>query len=250
MGDVHSKTFTEVFNGLCGMRSRWEVWQDFIQITAIEISYVTDKVNSPERKKVYNGIVSKYTKAEREKIAKMLAAVIASMDENPDQDFLGEQYMLCELASGHTGQFFTPYNISRMMSELSFDAKMSEEKDGFVTVNEPSCGAGANLIAFANACRQHEICYQDRVLFVAQDLDYIVGLTCYIQLSLMGCAGYVVIGDTLASPVLSADERGLLPIGSQNRIWCTPFFSSDLWLSRRKIAEVKEAERLLWKTVH
>lgn len=246
--DKHTKAFTAAFDSLRGMRSRWEVWQDFIQIVAIEISSVTDKVNAPERAKIYQGIVTKYSKKERETIARMLVAVIAGVDENPDQDFLGMQYMLCELSSGHTGQFFTPYNISHMLAELSFDEKMTEEKYGFTTINEPSCGAGANLIAFANACKRRGICYHDRVLFIAQDLDYIVGLTCYIQLSLLGCAGYVVIGDTLAAPALSRDEQGLLPAGPQNRIWYTPLFSSDVWIARRKIAEVKEAEKLLWET--
>lgn len=43
------------------------------------------------------------------------------------------------------------------------------EKQGWVSVNDPSCGAGALLLAFANECRRQHINYQTSVLFVAQD---------------------------------------------------------------------------------
>lgn len=54
----------------------------------------------------------------------------------------------------------------------------------------------------------------------------------------MGCAGYVVIGDTIADPATAYDDRGLLPAGPQNRIWYMPFFSTDVWYMRRQIAQM------------
>ena len=45
---------------------------------------------------------------------------------------------------------------------------------------------------------------------------------CYIQLSLLGCAGYVVVGDTLSNPiegdVLFPDEK------EGQEFWYTPFW--------------------------
>ncbi len=61
---------------------------------------------------------------------------------------------------------------------------------------------------------------------------------CYIQCSFMGCAGYVVIGDTLVNPATAYDSRGLLPAGPQNRIWYMPLFSTDVWYMRRQIAQM------------
>jgi len=61
---------------------------------------------------------------------------------------------------------------------------------------------------------------------------------CYIQCSFMGCAGYVVIGDTLTDPATAYDSRGLLPAGPQNRIWYMPFLSTDMWYMRRQIAQM------------
>ena len=51
--DDHQKAFLKIFNSLCGRFNRWQVWQDFVMVTAIEISNATDKQNAPERTKTY-----------------------------------------------------------------------------------------------------------------------------------------------------------------------------------------------------
>lgn len=106
--DDHQKNFLKLFNSLTGKHSRWEIWEDFVTLTAIEISNSTDKVNAPERTKTYQTIISKYSSKEREGMAEMLGEVIMGMEQNPDQDFLGSLYMMCELGNDHAGQFFTP----------------------------------------------------------------------------------------------------------------------------------------------
>ena len=236
--DDHQKNFLKIFNSLTGKHSRWEIWEDFVTLTAIEISNSTDKVNAPERTKMYQTIVSKYSAKEREGMAEMLGEVIMGMEQNPDQDFLGSLYMMCELGNDHAGQFFTPYDVCRCMVEISGGSDPAAENAGFFSVSDPACGAGALLIAFANLCRRKNICYHDKVLFVAQDIDLIAGLMCYIQLSFLGCAGYVVIGNTITEPSTAYDRRGLLPAGPQSRIWYTPFFSTDIWFLRRQWAQM------------
>ena len=34
----HQKNFLKIFNSLTGKHSRWEIWEDFVTLTAIEIS--------------------------------------------------------------------------------------------------------------------------------------------------------------------------------------------------------------------
>lgn len=237
--DDHQKNFLKIFEGLTGKHNRWEIWRDFIHLTAIEISNSTDRLNAPERTKDYQTIISKYSASERNGMAEMLAEVVMGMEQNPDQDFLGSLYMMCELGNDHAGQFFTPYDVCRCMAEITFDAKIVPDMEGFISVSDPACGAGALLIAFANLCRRKNICYHDKVLFVAQDIDLTVGLMCYIQLSFLGCAGYVVIGNTITEPSTAYDHRGLLPAGPQSRIWYTPFFSTDIWYLRRQWAQIE-----------
>lgn len=40
--DDHQKNFLKIFNSLTGKHSRWEIWEDFVTLTAIEISNSTD----------------------------------------------------------------------------------------------------------------------------------------------------------------------------------------------------------------
>lgn len=122
--DDHQKNFLKIFNGLTGKHSRWEIWEDFVTLTAIEISNSTDKVNATERTKMYQTIISKYSAKERDGMAEMLAEVVMGMEQNPDQDFLGSLYMMCELGNDHAGQFFTPYDVCRCMAEITFDPKL------------------------------------------------------------------------------------------------------------------------------
>ena len=236
--DDHQKNFLKIFNSLTGKHSRWEIWEDFVTLTAIEISNSTDKVNAPERTKMYQTIISKYSAKERDGMVEMLAEVIMGMEQNPDQDFLGSLYMMCELGNDHAGQFFTPYDVCRCMAEITFDPKLHPDMEGFISVSDPACGAGATLLAFLNVCKRRNICYHNKVLVIAQDIDFIVGLMCYIQLSLIGCAGYVVIGDTLINPCTAYDKKGLLPAGDPERIWFTPLFSDGIWYGRRLAAQM------------
>ncbi len=53
------------------------------------------------------------------------------------------------------------------------------------------------LIACAGECASQGVNYQRDVLFVAQDIDPVVARMCFISMSLLGMAGYVVIGDSI-----------------------------------------------------
>lgn len=237
----HRMEFIKLFDSMCGKRSRYEVWQDFVLLTAIEISNAVDSVNREARTKTYSTVAAKYTEAEKEPFAAMLAHIILGMEEDPNQDFLGELYMKLNLGNECAGQFFTPYNICKMMAMVTAqNTKTNVEENSFVGVNDPACGAGATLIAFANLLREEGVNYQQHCLFVGQDLDYTVACMCYIQLSLLGCPGYVVIGDTLAHPVISHDKRGLFPVETDEyEIWYTPMFYHEIWQLRRAFAQVE-----------
>ena len=207
-------------------------------MSACAISNTVDKAHCEVREKEYLTLQKKYTKAEMQVMSEMLGMAVAALDENPDQDLLGEIFMTLGLGNEHNGQFFTPYNVCRAMSELTIgDIAAQVEAQGWVSVADPACGAGALLVAFANECLRQKVNYQQSVLYVAQDIDYIVGLMCYIQLSLLGCAGYVVIGDTLAHPSTAYDRRGLIPRDEGN-VWYTPMYFRDVWHWRRLWAQM------------
>lgn len=232
--------FVKKFESLSGRYSIRQIWEDWVVMAAISISNVVDQVHAPEREKHYMTLASKYQPQELHVFSELFVDFINAMDSNPDQDFLGEMYMAVGMGNEHAGQFFTPYDVCRCMSQIvsNFDLLKAEiEQKGFVSVLDPACGAGALLVAFANDCLRKDINYQTSVLFVAQDIDYLVGCMCYLQLSILGCAGYVKIGDSLARPCTAHDPRGLIPVDDGN-IWYTPFFFREEWHTRRLAASM------------
>lgn len=232
--DERQKEFIRIFDQACRRHNRWTVWADFVVMAAVSISNTVDKSNAKGREETYMSLASKYDKQELECICRMFAEVVSGIDENPDQDFLGEMFMALDLGNDHNGQFFTPYNVCKMMAKMTYGKDLEEkmERRGWVSVNDPACGAGALLVAFANECKLQNMNYQTSVLFVAQDIDYIVGCMCYIQLSLLGCPGYVVIDNSLTRPCAGVDGNPLIPIPGEN-IWYTPMYFRDVWHYRR-----------------
>ena len=227
------KEFQNIFNTLCRSYSPWEVWSDFINMSAISISNACDRTSNKrdEREKYYLQIAKKYQEAELDAIAKMLVIVVNELEANPDQDYLGELFMSLGLGDHWKGQFFTPYNVCRMMAEITMaDIDEKLKRRGWIGINDCACGAGALLIAARNAMMRQNINWSTAGLFVAQDIDRTAALMCYIQLSLLGCAGYVVIADTLTQPLTGSI---LTPrIEDHHDVWYMPCFYHDVWAYR------------------
>ena len=109
------------------------------------------------------------------------------------------------------------------------DIKARIDKDGYISIADMACGAGATLIAAAETMRDMGLNYQRQALFVGQDIDEVTALMCYIQLSLLGCSGYVVIGDSLINPITGTTLFG----EDTERCWYTPMFFHEVWEYRR-----------------
>ena len=195
--------FQKVFSKLCNTKSAWQAWSDFVELTAISISNATEiryKVKQ-EREERYMNIIGQYTKGEQAVFSELVSILVGSLERDCEQDFLGEMFMALELGSHWKGQFFTPYSLCKAMASINIqDAKDKIGQKGYVSVNDPACGAGATLIGARNALELAGI-GGTQAFFVGQDIDRTAAMMCYVQLSLLGCAGYVVIADTLIHPV-------------------------------------------------
>ena len=68
------------------------------------------------------------------------------------------------------------------------------------------------------------------------------GVMCYIQLSLLGCAGYVVIADTLTQPITGAM---LFPnLTEEQDAWFMPLnFAEPIWMLRQCKEMRKDVEQ-------
>ena len=220
----YTKEFISIFDKFRYKYPKWKVWNDFLYLSAVSMANLIPTAERKEREKRYQAIWNSYPVEYRELMPQLLAVVIAALDENPEQDFLGSLYHRLELHQQQKGQFFTPYHVSHLMAELQFAGTDLDElkSNNYISVNDPACGAGAMLIAFANVAKSHGINYQKNVLFIAQDIDQTAALMCYIQLAFLGCPAVIIVGDSLLKPDFHPD----------NTIWYTPFFWMNQWKFR------------------
>lgn len=230
VGSQSDQPFIKLYRELTYRWTPWEVWQDFVTMYACAISNAVDKSHFDEREALYLKRIQKYNKKEQELFPQLAAEVVLALEKNPEQDFLGKIFMELNLSNDSGGQFFTPYNVCRMMAEMTVgDVVAHVEKHGYITINDPACGAGATLIAAVHAAAkplsEAGFNWQNHVLVTAQDIDYTVALMCYIQLSLLGAAAYIKIGNTFTEPMDSTDTL--------ENYWFTPMYFSGVWSARR-----------------
>ena len=144
-----------------------------------------------------------------------------ALNENPGQDFLGEMYHRLNLQKKEKGQFFTPYDVCKLMTLLCLSTEnlVSEiSQKGYVTVSDSACGSGALLLSFYETVREMGITgYQ--VLAVAQDVDRSAALMCYQQLSVLFIPAIVIVGNSITNP-------GIDP---KNEVWYTPAYNVYHW---------------------
>lgn len=217
------REFLKTFNKLTVRHRAWDLWRDLIIMYACALSNTVDKSNYDIRETRYMQIIKKYSKEEQQIFPELVAQITMALEDNPEQDFLGKIFMGLNLGNSTNGQFFTPYHVCELMAEITIDNVEEEVKrKGYVSVNDPCCGAGATLIAGIHAIRKRlEKCdppmnYQNHVLVIAQDIDEIVALMCYIQLSLLGVAGYIKVGNSIVDPMTVGEKT--------DKYWFTPMY--------------------------
>lgn len=230
--DIHQREICTAFYKLADRHGRSRVWHDFVTMAACSIGQI-DMSKRHERIEMYTSTARRYTEPELVTFAEMLHEVIQGLDDCSDQDFLGDLFMHLNLGNEYNGQFFTPYKVCAMMARIAAPDMVSEVAErGYTSVNDPACGAGALLIPYANEARRQGVNFQQNIMFVAQDIDFTAAMMCYIQLSLLGCPGYVIVGNTLTTPPTT-------PLEDQH-VWRTPLFFALIWRHREFIERVKE----------
>lgn len=230
--------FMKCFRIIANDRHYYTAWLEILELFALSIINPLTKTiyeNNEKLKSIWDNresrylkIINGYSKEKQEIIPQMFACIVNEFELNPEQDLLGQIYMELGISSPVAGQFFTPYSVCQCMAEMSIDKKTltkTIKEKGYATINDCACGGGATLIAGINSAARmfKRLNWQNHLLIIANDVDRICAYMCYIQLSLLGVAGYVTIGDALIEPNVT----------DPNRILYTPMYFSDVWNGRR-----------------
>lgn len=191
----HRSAFLKIFITTARYHHRHKVFEDFVSCAAIALH--NGVAHDAELEKQYLSIIAGYEKEDVTRMAELLGHVVMALDQERC-DFLGSVFMELELGDKYRGQFFTPWDVSRMMAsvQLSGIDALMQGKD-FITLQEPASGAGCMVIAFAEEFAQRGYTVSEQLWVSVTDVDPLAASMSYIQLSLCGIAAEVVTGNAL-----------------------------------------------------
>lgn len=196
-----SDKIIKAIQSMAGRYGVYEIFGDWVKMIAL--AFANQIEYDDKREKDYLDVVHRYDPSELNKLMEMTAWLVEWADEEMT-DMLGYVYMHLELGSKAHVQFFTPYNICRMMGALQkFDGNI-------VKINEPACGAGGNIIALAEAMRDQGFNYQTKMDVVCQDIDVKAVYMTYIQMTLYGIPAVCFQSNTLSDPQGKESSTGRL----------------------------------------
>lgn len=197
------KQFIKTFNALARHRERHEVMADFLEmaVCAVRKRTVQPGPAADALEAQYMAVVAR-NQPDNVRTIPELFAMTALAVEQGGCDFLGQVVVDLELPSQHMGQFFTPYDVSRMVAEMTFDT-VDEiiAEQGFVTMQEPACGAGGMIIAAADVIAGKGFDVARQLYVDATDISLTCFRMSYLQASLRGVPATIRRGNTLSLEV-------------------------------------------------
>lgn len=233
---AHRQNIVKLFRSMGYRHDAYRLFADFCELAALSLANAVDLSQREAREARYLEIVKGYTREEMELFPRVLAEVTLGLEEGAT-DLLGAVFHDLELHNKYQGQFFTPFEVCKMMASMTIGSEAQlrslVEQRGYVTACEPACGAGAMVIALAEAMRELGINYQRHLHVTAVDVDRKAAHMAYIQFSLLHIPAVVVVGNSL-----TLEER---------EHWYTPAHILGGWtgkLQRARAAETIEIEAM------
>ena len=184
-----------------------EFLSDLFECGAIAISNKFDKRQAAKREERYLQIINKYDKSTQLLITELFSDIYVLLTSQLDgtvmfNDYLGELYMKSETSNKHSGQFFTPYNVSRLCAAVSVDrekAMQCMENNEVLTLSEPSCGSSGMIIAAADILyNQCDFNISHNLFVECSDIDSRCVHMSYLQLAFTGIPAVIYRRNTLS----------------------------------------------------
>ena len=101
--------------------------------------------------KQYMQAVARYRNKDEVRKMPELLAIASTVIGTGGLDFMGQVAGELGALDAGLGQFFTPYEVSRLMAEMNLgDATAAVAAKGFLTLCEPAAGAGGMMLAAAD----------------------------------------------------------------------------------------------------
>lgn len=220
------KEFLVTFRGIALYKHRYDVFRDFVTMSAISLRNAMMMNDALEKE--YLGIIGNYQKQDQLQFPKLLAHLVELLEFGP-RDVLGNLFEALELNSKDKGQFFTPQPISEFMAQIVGNEDISLGDKPFITLSEPACGAGGMVLAFVKQMQQAGYNPAERLWVQAIDVDRLAALMCYVQLSLWHVPAEVIVGNTLSMEL--------------RELWYTPAHILGNWSYKLRVRAEERATK-------
>ncbi|MCC6455182.1 MAG: N-6 DNA methylase [Caldilineaceae bacterium] len=206
----HTKMFLGMIEKFRYQHNLYEVFRDWTELAAAEVHqlpyhagvYAKDAAFEAVEAQ-YMQVAKKYERADFGIFAELLGITRLAL-ATKHQDFLGQCYMRLEINNMRAGQYFTPYEVSLLVTRMCLEKiePVIEENGGWFTLQEPACGSGGMVIAAAQILEERRI-GSGTMYFDATDIDRLCSNMTYIQAGLLGLTGVVWHGNTLSMEMQS-----------------------------------------------
>ncbi|BEG77381.1 MULTISPECIES: N-6 DNA methylase [Achromobacter] len=234
--DAHQKEIVGLLRQVAHTRGIDRVWSDWVEICAIALARA-DLAQQEVREQRYLQVIAQYERSELDKLVQAFAHLVMSYELRVEAadfgDVLGSTFMMLDMGNAGAGQFFTPYEVSRLMGGMMMGDGQAlvdkAEAHGFIRVLEPACGAGGMLIAAAHALHDAGLNYQLCMHATAIDIDQRCVHMTFIQLALLHVPAVVIHGNGLT--------------GECREQWFTPAHILGGWNARLWRREAEEGVR-------
>lgn len=193
------KDFVKILREIDPSKDNYTKFRDFLTLAYCALAKTTEMPDRADAfEEEYMRVVGQYRN--KDDIRRMLELLaITAMQADIHLDFLGSVAGELEILNADAGQFFTPYEVCRLMAELTCSGLVDQiEQKGFATMQEPACGAGAMILAVADTLAFKGYDPATSLWIEAIDVADMPHKMCFIQLTYRGLAGRVWRGNTLS----------------------------------------------------
>ena len=222
----HKNEIIKLIKEVAYSRDIYQVFSDFLEMSAIAISNTSDFINYESREKRYLEIIRLYDKKHQQIFPLMLFHLIEALEEKVQtvgpEDVLGVIFNELELHNKYKSQSFTPQPLSDIISSMTFGegGQSKIEERGFINVLEPTVGSGVMVTSFCKTMKKKGLNYCSQLVVTAVDCDLKCTHMAYLQFSLYGIPAVVIHGDSLTCEEWSR--------------WYTPVYMADGWIWRNR----------------
>lgn len=210
------KDFIRHLKSLDNSRHLYDKFNDFLELSycalAKQVSlHLGDIERADKLEAQYMKIVNRYIDLQGERGKDIirgypaLLSMTAMAMQYTGHDFLGEVASEMELLNKGTGQFFTPYNVAKLMAKMTFHGYENFiAEQGYFTALDPAVGGGVTLLTLADEIVEvHGYDLPTTLLAEGWDVSHTAYYMSYIQFTLKGIAARLVHGNSLSMEVFT-----------------------------------------------